>query len=214
MRLLALGFLAGLLIGGLAVYLMQQTAQPPTPSTTTISTTLTLMETSTTTYTATILTTQSFTTTEFRQDVISETCFSRTSRCDTILASLIDRAVERVHVAVYSFTSDLLAEALMRARDRGVEVLVVVEEDQASVQGAEYLRLLNAGVNIRLDSNPYLMHHKFMVVDRDVVVTGSYNWSVSAEDRNDENFVVIISEHVNRLFEEEFQRLWRMAQQG
>jgi phosphatidylserine/phosphatidylglycerophosphate/cardiolipin synthase-like enzyme len=131
--------------------------------------------------------------------------------CDRLLAGLIDSARYRIHVAIFSFTSDVLAEALIRAHMRGVEVLVVIELDQASVRGSEYGRLKASGVDVRIDGNPYLMHHKFMVIDDRSVVTGSYNWSAAAEDRNDENLVVIVSEDINHSYESEFQRIWSQA---
>ncbi len=127
------------------------------------------------------------------------------------MVDLIDRAKHRIHVAVFTFTSDVLAEALIRAHMRGVEVLVVLELDQASVRGSEYGRLISSGVNVRVDGNPSLMHHKFMVIDDMIVVTGSYNWSAAAEDRNDENIVVIVSEAINSSYEREFQRIWSQA---
>jgi len=66
-------------------------------------------------------------------------------------------------------------------------------------------------VDARLDGNPYLMHHKFMVIDGKIVVTGSYNWSYGAEERNDENLVVISSPDIAKLYEAEFNRIWRQA---
>jgi phosphatidylserine/phosphatidylglycerophosphate/cardiolipin synthase-like enzyme len=60
---------------------------------------------------------------------------------------------------------------------------------------------------VRLDSNPYLMHHKVVIMDGWIVVTGSFNWSESAEERNDENIVVIYDEAVAGMYEQEFQRI-------
>jgi phosphatidylserine/phosphatidylglycerophosphate/cardiolipin synthase-like enzyme len=52
------------------------------------------------------------------------------------------------------------------------------------------------------------MHHKFMVVDGGIVVTGSYNWSHAAEERNDENLIVILNPDIATLYEAEFDRIW------
>ncbi|MEM4306566.1 MAG: phospholipase D-like domain-containing protein [Candidatus Caldarchaeum sp.] len=142
---------------------------------------------------------------------VEDVCFSRVSQCDAVIAGLIKTAKTRILVAVYSFTSDVLADALVEAAGRGVEVKVVVEAEQAGVRGSEYERLRKAGVDIKLDGNQYLMHHKFMVVDSLFVVTGSYNWSRAAEDFNDENIVVLEGVKVAEMFEQEFHRLWSMA---
>jgi phosphatidylserine/phosphatidylglycerophosphate/cardiolipin synthase-like enzyme len=55
------------------------------------------------------------------------------------------------------------------------------------------------------------MHHKFMVIDGEIVVTGSYNWSAAAEERNDENLVVIRDRGVAEAFEREFERIWSQS---
>jgi cardiolipin hydrolase len=135
-------------------------------------------------------------------------CFSRVEQCDDVIAHLIGEARKSIYVAIYSFTRDGLARALIDAKNRGVEVKVIMEEENAYGQGSDYRMLKEAGVDIRLDGNPALMHHKFAVIDGELVVTGSYNWSTAAEDRNDENFVVIRDRHVAEAFTQEFNRLW------
>jgi len=75
----------------------------------------------------------------------------------------------------------------------------------------EYERGYDLYKHFRLDGNPYLMHHKVMIVDGEVAVTGSYNWSWSAENRNDENLVIIRDAETAPLYEAEFQRVWSQA---
>ena len=169
---------------------------------------ITLTLTSTVTQTVTSYTTVMETTT---QKEVEYVCFSKPDNCSSIIIRLIDSAERYVYVAIYSFTLDNIGDALIRAKNRGVDVKVVIEKDQAGIQGSEYERLLNAGVDVRLDGNPYLMHHKFMIVDGKIVVTGSYNWSYSAEERNDENLVVILSPSIAKLYEDEFNRIWYQA---
>ena len=165
------------------------------------------LQSRTTTVTTTLYAT--YTTTETVRDV-EGVCFSRAERCDDLLTGLIRGAKDRIYVAIYSFTSDRLAEALIEAR-RGVDVRVVMGRREANVTGSEYPRLLGAGVEVRLDANPGLMHHKFMVIDGEIVVTGSYNWSAAAEERNDENLVVIRDKGVAGAYEREFERIWSQS---
>jgi phosphatidylserine/phosphatidylglycerophosphate/cardiolipin synthase-like enzyme len=187
-----------------------QTVVQATTSTLTLRETLTETAFRTTTATAVVTTTSTATTT-VNIPSVRETCFSRVERCDVLLISLINRANRSVYVAVYSFTRDSLATALISAKERGVEVRVVIERERAYEQGSEYPRLKSAGVDVRLDGNPNLMHHKFMVIDGYIVVTGSYNWSSAAEDRNDENIVVILDRDVAQRFVQEFERVWQMV---
>jgi len=172
----------------------------------------TVTKTVTETFTTTVgqVGTVTTTVTSFKRQV-EEVCFSRTQRCDVVIASLVDRAQVKVYVMVYSFTLDSLADALINAVKRGVDVRVVMERDQAGVRGSEYERLRRNGVEVRLDNNPYLMHHKVAVIDGQIVVTGSYNWSVSAENNNDENIAVINDPETATLYEQEFMRVWNNA---
>jgi len=92
---------------------------------------------------------------------------------------------------IYGFTLDALADALIRAAERGVDVKVLIEAESAGWKGSEHEKLIAHGVDVKLDSNPDLMHHKVMVIDGRIVVTGSYNWTWSAEKNNDENILVV-----------------------
>ena len=163
--------------------------------------------TTTVTLTSTVYNaTQTATVTQTAQQV-RKVCFSRVSDCSSIIINLINRANRSIHVMVYSFTYDPLADALIMAHKRNVSVTVIIERQQANVTGSVYYKLLNASVDVRLDSNPYLMHHKVAIIDGWIVVTGSFNWSKSAEERNDENIVVIYDEAVAGMYEQEFQRI-------
>jgi phosphatidylserine/phosphatidylglycerophosphate/cardiolipin synthase-like enzyme len=176
-------------------------------TTTTVTLTSTIYNaTQTVTQTVTSTTTYTTTVTQTAQQV-RKVCFSRVSDCSSIIINLINRANRSIHVMVYSFTYDPLADALIMAHKRNVSVTVIIERQQANVTGSVYYKLLNAGVDVRLDSNPYLMHHKVAIIDGWIVVTGSFNWSRSAEERNDENIVVIYDEAVAGMYEQEFQRI-------
>jgi phosphatidylserine/phosphatidylglycerophosphate/cardiolipin synthase-like enzyme len=77
--------------------------------------------------------------------------------------------------------------------------------------GTEFERLRTAGIDVRLDGNPDKMHHKVLLIDREIVITGSYNFSASAENNNDENTLVIHSTPLARRFLAEFQRIFDLA---
>jgi phosphatidylserine/phosphatidylglycerophosphate/cardiolipin synthase-like enzyme len=128
------------------------------------------------------------------------------------LAELIRSARESVHFLAYSFTSDELASALLEAAAAGLEVSGVMDAEQSlSNQGGEYARFLQSGLDVRLDGSPGLMHHKVLIIDRSIVVTGSYNFTASAEQRNDENLVILHSPAVALTFLAEFEQLYLQA---
>lgn len=223
------GLIAGLvvivfLLGLLSGYLLL--GWKPLPSSQTLTTTMTTIVHETVTSTATLTVTETITHVETETLVrpgatatveaggggVEEVCIARLrGGCADLLLDLIARANESIHVMVYGFTLDELGDALIEARRRGVEVKVLIEAESAGWRGSEHERLMANGVEVRLDSNPDLMHHKVMIVDGAIVVTGSYNWTWSAEKENDENLVVINDPAAAAIYEEEFQRLWSMG---
>lgn len=101
------------------------------------------------------------------------------------------QARESVDVAMYSFTDPGLAWALVDLHEKGVRVRVYLDKQEAAIRASRDEVLVDNGVAVKLDGKSGLMHHKFAVIDGRVVVTGSYNWSQSAEDANMENVVIL-----------------------
>jgi phosphatidylserine/phosphatidylglycerophosphate/cardiolipin synthase-like enzyme len=124
---------------------------------------------------------------------------------------LIDGAQARVEFLAFTFTSDPLAEALIRAAERGVTVSGVLERDQAVTAGTDYDRLRQAGIDVRLDSSDGTMHHKLLLIDSRVLATGSYNFTRSAEESNDENIVILFSPNAATELELEFAEIFQAA---
>ena len=133
--------------------------------------------------------------------------FSPKGECEKQVIYWIERANSTIHVLIYSFTLDSISDAIINAHDRGIEVMVVFEKSQIS-QYSEYQKLRAAGVPCRNDTNPNLMHHKVMIVDGILVLTGSFNWSKSAQENNNENLIVIQSTHIASIYEADFQKIW------
>jgi phosphatidylserine/phosphatidylglycerophosphate/cardiolipin synthase-like enzyme len=123
----------------------------------------------------------------------------------------IEAAQERIRFMAFTFTSDEIADALLaRARD-GVVVRGVVEARNAEREYSEYERLRRELHDVLPDGNPYIMHHKVIIIDDATVITGSYNVTASAEDSNDENVLIIHDAEVAALFVEEFGRVYELA---
>lgn len=131
-----------------------------------------------------------------------------------LLLELIRGAKESIQIAIYSFTDDDLGEAVVEAHRRGVRVRVIVDTSRPKVHGGEYRRLIEAGIPVLVERLSGLMHHKFMVVDRETVVTGSYNWSAAADEENFENAIVVRDPEVVEKFLREFERLWEALSEG
>ena len=136
--------------------------------------------------------------------------FSPDGECEAQVIDWIGRANSSIHVLIYSFTLDSVSDALIEAYNEGVEVNVVFEKSQNS-KYSEYQKLKSAGIQVRNDTNSALMHHKVMIVDETIVLTGSFNWSANGQERNNENLLVIQSIYISSVYENEFQRIWLNA---
>ena len=146
--------------------------------------------------------------------VLVETSFSPDDgTADQIVAAIQD-ADESIYFMAFSFTSDPIAAALLARAADGVTVAGVFEESQYhSNTGTEYENLLAAGLDVRLDGNQSNMHHKVIIIDGETVITGSYNFSRSAEERNDENTLIIYDPKLAAKYLAEFDRIFEKAQQ-
>lgn len=141
-----------------------------------------------------------------------EHCFSPGGNCASIVVKWINRANSSVHVLIYSFTLDAIRDSLIDAKNRGVDVKIVMERSNANEKGAEYQNLKNAGVDIRLDTNSGLMHDKVAVIDGHIVLTGSMNWSNAGVRENNENLLVLNNEDWASAYEGQFEAIYEAAQ--
>lgn len=113
-------------------------------------------------------------------------------------------------VAVYAITHDDIAAALVGAHRRGVVLRVLVDKVQASGQYSDDEKLIASGIDVRLDTQVGLMHHKVVIEGDRVVGFGSFNWTKGADTRNAENWNVCRLKYVVRQYREEFERLWAL----
>jgi phosphatidylserine/phosphatidylglycerophosphate/cardiolipin synthase-like enzyme len=129
------------------------------------------------------------------------------------LIPLLEGAQSSVRFMAFSFTHDGIAQAMSDRAKSGVAVQGVFEERGSDTEYSEYDKLKKVkGVEVRLDGNPYVMHHKVIVIDDEIVVLGSYNFSASADEQNDENVLVVYSADLAAHYLAEFQRVWAQAE--
>lgn len=100
-------------------------------------------------------------------------------------------ATNLVRVQAYSFTSAPISRALVAARGRGVDVAVILDDSQKTEKYSEADFLSNNGIPTLIDDKHAIAHNKIMVIDGYAVVTGSFNFTKAAEERNAENLLII-----------------------
>ena len=120
----------------------------------------------------------------------------------------LNKAEKSIDIAMYYFTDRDLANVVIDAHNRGVAVRIYLDKEQKEAKYSKSGYLAKQGLSIRYSNNPYLMHHKFAVIDEELVITGSYNWTAYAGARNNENLLVIRDPPLVSRYEQEFDRLW------
>jgi phosphatidylserine/phosphatidylglycerophosphate/cardiolipin synthase-like enzyme len=118
-------------------------------------------------------------------------CFTPGANCtDTIVKTLSD-AKRTILVQAYSFTSAPLAKALLDAHKRGVQVQVILDKSQRTEKYSSADFLANQGVPTMIDANHAIAHNKVIVIDGELVITGSFNFTKAAQEKNAENVLII-----------------------
>ena len=144
-----------------------------------------------------------------------ETYFSPDDSTAARLIQLILDAEESIDFLYYSFTSDGIADALLFQDTQGVQIRGVLDAYQERTGvGGEYQRLNDFGLDVYLDVHPEKLHHKVIIIDNKIVITGSYNMTRSAEIRNDENTLIIHNETLAAIYLGEFDWIYAEASQG
>lgn len=117
--------------------------------------------------------------------------FSPDGGCTEAIVNEINNAKREVLVQAYSFTSAPIAQAIAKAHERRVKVVVILDEsnETAAYTGATYL--MNNGVKPLIDHTHAIAHNKIIIIDRAIVITGSFNFSKAAEESNAENMLIM-----------------------
>jgi phosphatidylserine/phosphatidylglycerophosphate/cardiolipin synthase-like enzyme len=133
---------------------------------------------------------------------------------DGVAAHVIDKinqAQRRIHFLAFSFTHDGIGQAMMARRQAGVELQGVFETTGSNTPFSEFGKMKRAGVDVHQDGNPYVMHHKVILLDDRITIFGSFNFSDNADKDNDENLLVVTDPTFTAQFEQEYQRVLAVA---
>ena len=118
--------------------------------------------------------------------------FSPNGGCTDAVISALHDAKKTILVQAYSFTSAPIAEALVEAKKRGVDVQVILDKSQRTERYSGASFLANGGIPVFIDADHKIAHNKVMIIDGQTVITGSFNFTKSAETGNAENVLLIL----------------------
>ncbi len=123
----------------------------------------------------------------------------------------VENAKSEIRFLAFSYTDDEIANAMIAAHRRNVSIAGVMETFQSDSTGSEFQPLRDQNIDVRRDGNGGVMHHKVIIIDRRIVIFGSYNFTASAYRDNDETLVIVEDPQVAAQFLEEWQRVWAQA---
>jgi phosphatidylserine/phosphatidylglycerophosphate/cardiolipin synthase-like enzyme len=134
--------------------------------------------------------------------------FSPEDNIERIVIERIKKAKQSIHFMAFSFTSNKLAEEMIRLNKNGIKVYGIIEKIGSNTKDSQFVKLKLEGIQVKLDKNKYRMHHKVIIIDESILITGSYNFSKSANEKNDENIVILNNKDIIKLYFEEFFKLF------
>ena len=142
-----------------------------------------------------------------------ESYFAPEDQVTERLLALIGQADDSIRFMAFILTDDRLGEAIMGRHEHGLTVQGVFEERNADLAYSVFGRMygVEPRMDVRLDGNTYMMHHKVIILDDETVILGSFNFSRSANEVNDENLLVIHDGDVARQYRAEFKRVYGEA---
>jgi phosphatidylserine/phosphatidylglycerophosphate/cardiolipin synthase-like enzyme len=134
--------------------------------------------------------------------------FSPHGGCKEAIVEALNHAKTEVLVQAYSFTSALIAKALVEAHKRGVHVEVVLDKSNKNKRGkysaADFTA--HAGISTYIDAAHAIAHNKVMIIDKETVITGSFNFTKAAENNNAENLLIIRSKDLAKEYIENWEK--------
>jgi phosphatidylserine/phosphatidylglycerophosphate/cardiolipin synthase-like enzyme len=135
-----------------------------------------------------------------------EVYFSPNDGTTEAIVREIDRTRSEILVQAYSFTSAPIAKALLNAHRRGVKVQAILDKSQKTQKYSSASFLTHSGIPTYIDAKHAIAHNKIIIIDRAVVITGSFNFTKAAEEKNAENLLIIRSKELAKPYHENWQR--------
>ena len=133
-------------------------------------------------------------------------CFSPEGQCTDGIVHAIQEATSSIYVQAYGFTCLPIAQALVTAKNKGVNVQVILDKSQITAKKSQLPLLLENNISVSIDSVSGIAHNKIMIIDNLYVLTGSFNFTNAADSRNAENVLLIKDSELARMYKENWEK--------
>lgn len=134
--------------------------------------------------------------------------FSPGTSCKSAIISQIRKARSSIKICVFTISDNEISKEIIAAHRRKISVKVITDNDKSFDRGSDIETIFKSGVPLKIDQTDDHMHHKFCIIDKQLLLSGSYNWTRSAAERNHENILLTEESSVVKAFLGEFDSLW------
>lgn len=140
--------------------------------------------------------------------------FSPGTDCLNAIVDTLRKAERSAKICVFTISDNRIVDAIKDMQLNGVNIKIISDNDKRYDKGNDIDYIANRlGIDVKLDTTSAHMHHKFAVIDDEITITGSYNWTRSAETKNYENILVTDDKKVAETYTREFDKLWEVMEQ-
>ena len=134
--------------------------------------------------------------------------FSHTNDIRKLVIDAIGEARKTLDICMFTISDDKIADAITKAYKGGIKTRIITDDEKIMDKGSDIFKLKYRGIDVKIDSIRSLMHHKFVIIDSQKVITGSYNWTRTGSEVNNENIVITDNDTIVYAFIKEFEKLW------
>jgi phosphatidylserine/phosphatidylglycerophosphate/cardiolipin synthase-like enzyme len=131
---------------------------------------------------------------------VANICFSPNGGCTKAIVNQIDHAKSEILIQAYSFTSAPIAEAIVKAHKKGIHVEIILDKSNKSAKYSAGDFTAHMGVTTYIDSMHAIAHNKIIIIDKETVITGSFNFTKAAEEKNAENLLILKSKELAEIY--------------
>ena len=140
------------------------------------------------------------------KDASIQVYFSPDGGCTDAINKVLGQARQEILVEAYSFTSAPIAKALLDAHKRGITVQVILDKSQRRQKYSSATFLKNSRIPTYIDAKHAIAHNKIIIIDREIVITGSFNFTKAAEEKNAENLLIIRDKGLSKVYIENWEK--------
>jgi len=141
---------------------------------------------------------------------IVEIYFSPKDKSSARIVQIINNAKHYVYMPAFLITHSKIASAMIDAKNRGVDVRVIIDANSVTTRNSKHTLLRKSGIPLKTENYAGKLHSKMIVIDDEYLITGSMNFSNSGENKNDENLLIIKDSKIAKLHKDFFLYLWTL----